>query len=62
MFSEKKGVPKNLMNFTGKMAFSCEICEISKNMYLEEHLRTTASVLGSFKINIVNEVVNENML
>lgn len=52
MFSEKKDVPKNLMNFTGKMVFSCEICEISKNMYLEEHLPTTASVLRSFKINI----------
>ena len=25
--------------------FSCEICEISKSTYFEEHLRTTASVL-----------------
>ena len=25
--------------------FSCEICEISKNTYFEEHLRTAAFVL-----------------
>ena len=29
--------------------FSCEYCEISKNIYFEEHLRTAASevTLGS---------------
>ena len=30
-------------------AFSCELCEISKNTFLTEHLRATASVLFSFQ-------------
>ena len=29
--------------------FSCEICEISKNTFLTEHLRVTASVATNFK-------------
>ena len=28
---------------TPTQVFSCEICEIYKNTYFEEHLRTTAS-------------------
>ena len=34
--------------------FSCEICEIFKNTYLEEHLQTTASLLLGFAIVIRN--------
>ena len=30
---------------TATQAFSCEICEIFRNTYFEEHLRTTASVI-----------------
>ena len=55
--SVKKRVVKYFTNFTGKhlcwiiffyekenptQVFSCEICEIFKNIYFEEHLRTTA--------------------
>ena len=29
--------------------FSCEFCEISKNIFLTEHLWTTASVTSMFK-------------
>ena len=58
--SIKKGVLKNFAKFTGKNictrfcnlikketlaeVFSCEICEIFKNIFLTEHLQTTASV------------------
>ena len=57
----QKGVLKNFANFTGLKAcncikketpiqvFSCEIYEISKNTYFEEHLQTIASLNdGSF--------------
>ena len=29
--------------------FTCEFCEISKNTFLTEHLRTTASILTWFQ-------------
>ena len=32
--------------------FSCEICEIFKNTYFEEHLQTTASVEHKASVNI----------
>ena len=55
----KKAV-KNIAIFTGKhlgwslillkypptQVFSCEYCEIFKNIYFEEHLRTAASDLN----------------
>ena len=55
----KKGALKNLQNFAGKylfwslfliklqafMRFFCEICEIFKNTYFEEHLWKTVSAL-----------------
>ena len=31
---------------TPTQAFSCEICEIVKNTYFEEYLRTTACVVS----------------
>ena len=55
----KNGAFKNFLDFTKKpvleslfnkvagtptQVFSCEICEIFKNTYFEEHMRTTASV------------------
>ena len=51
----KKGVLRNLENFTGKhlcwslqqtptQVFSCKICKISKNPYFEENTQTTASI------------------
>ena len=59
--SVKKVVLKIFTNFTGKRVFSCEICEIFKSMYLEEHLQTTASVSEVSRLTS-NEIVNENML
>ena len=56
--SVKKDVLRNFAKFTGKQlcqrlnfikkeslaqVFSCEFCEISKNTFFTEHLRTTAS-------------------
>ena len=57
-YSVKQGILKYFANFTEKQVlglqlyqketltqvFSCEICEIFKNTYLEEYLRTTVSV------------------
>ena len=49
-----KVVLRNFVKFTGKhlcqsqtlaQVFSCEFCEISKNTFFTEHLRTTASRL-----------------
>ena len=44
----KTPVSETLCNFIKKeslaQVFSCEICEISKNTFFLEHLRTTASV------------------
>ena len=36
--------------------FSCEFCEISKNTYFEEHLRTAASelILGLFRTSFLD--------
>ena len=57
--STKKVVVRKFINFIGKhlcwalqlywkgtptQVFSCEFCEIFKNTYFEEHLRTTASI------------------
>ena len=49
----KKSVLKNFAKFTekhlwqslffNKVLFSCELCEIFKNIFFTEHLRTTAS-------------------
>ena len=49
----KKSVLKNFAKFTekhlwqslffNKVVFSCELCEIFKNIFFTEHLRTTAS-------------------
>ena len=50
----RKDVLRNFTKFTGKrlffiktealtQVFSCEFCEISKNTFFTEHLRTTAS-------------------
>ena len=35
--------------FCKKKVFSCEICEIFKNMYFQEHLRNTASICFTSK-------------
>ena len=52
----KNGVAQNFTKITGKhlrnfikkdtlaQVFFCEFCEISKNIFFTEHLRTTASV------------------
>ena len=37
--------------------FSYEIYEIFKNIYFEEHLRTTASSSSSFKLDLVDLTV-----
>ena len=37
--------PVTLLKDSPTEVFSCEICEIFKSIYLEEHLQTTASVL-----------------
>ena len=38
----KKVALRNFAKFTGKQAFSCKLCAISKNTFSTEHLRTTA--------------------
>ena len=48
----KKGVLRNFPKFTGKplcysLFFCGEFCEIFKNTFSSEHLRTSASALGS---------------
>ena len=40
----KKVNSATLLKYTPAQVFSCEIYEIFKNTYFEEHLRTTASV------------------
>ena len=42
----QKDVHKNFWAETPTQVFSCEICKIFKNIYLEEHQRTTASEIG----------------
>ena len=37
--------PANLLKRDSNTVFSCEYCEIFKNTYFEEHLRTSASVI-----------------
>ena len=65
-FSVKKGVLRNFTKFTGKhlcqsvffnkretlaQVFSCEFCEISKNIFFREHHRATTSVLRTLSDN-----------
>ena len=54
--SVKEGVLRNFAKFTGihrkaslAQVFFCEFCEISKNTFLTEHLRTAASVKNLFR-------------
>ena len=48
-FNKVAGLRPQACNFIKKEAltlvFSCEFCEISKNIFFTEHLRTTASAL-----------------
>ena len=37
--------PANLLKRDSNTVLSCEYCEIFKNTYFEEHLRTSASVI-----------------
>ena len=41
----KIGVPKNFSNFAGKQVFSCEICEIFKNLFIYRTPLVAASML-----------------
>ena len=43
-------------------AFSCEICEIFKSTYLEEHLQTTASVLTLTHKKGIKKVLSHKLL
>ena len=45
LFSEVTGLRawNFILKKTPTEVFSCEICEIFKNIYFEEHLRTTTS-------------------
>ena len=48
--SKRKCVLRNIAKFTGKHLFQglfFEFCEISKNTFFTEHLRTTASLFSS---------------
>ena len=38
--------PETLLKIGTTQVFSCKYCEIFKNTYFEEHLRTAASALG----------------
>ena len=55
----KKAILKNFVDLTGKhlcwkenstQVFSCEICEMFKDAYFEEHLRTTASGVSHLEL------------
>ena len=37
--------------------FFCKICEIFKNLYFEEHLRTTASILSIITLIIIFTII-----
>ena len=51
-FNKVAGVAWNSINKeTLAQVFSCEFCEIFKNTYFTEHLRTTAFVHNHTKIN-----------
>ena len=39
-------ISQNLQENICAQMFSCEFCEISKNTFFTEHLRTTASEMG----------------
>ena len=64
----KKGVMRNFAEFTRKhlqrnlfLVFSCEFCEICKNTFLAEQLRTTAfdySSINSREVVLANQTVN----
>ena len=43
-----------LSNFENHLVFSCEFCEISKNSFLTEHIRATASVWYNVNHMIIN--------
>ena len=51
----------NACNFIKKetlvQLFSCEFCEIFKNTFFTEHLRTTASVRREFVLNVMRHFV-----
>ena len=57
--SVRKGVLRNFAKFAGKhlrqitQMFSCEFCEISKNIFVAEHLWATASDLVNFRSTVV---------
>ena len=51
-FHRKKPVLFSLFNIvTGLKVFSCEICEIFKNTYFEEHLLTAYEAFNSVIVN-----------
>ena len=56
----KKDLPK-ACNFIKKeilaQVFSCEFCEISKNTFSTEHLRTTASVYHLCYVGYTNQAL-----
>ena len=65
----KKSVTRNFAKFTRKhmcqknetiaQAFSCEICEICKNIFFAEHHWTTASDYSSInRSELTNETIN----
>ena len=49
---ENTCIEVSFLKETPTQKFSCEFCEIFKNTFLREHLRTTASVLSNFVIRL----------
>ena len=54
--------PVTLLKESPTKVFSCEICEILKSIYLEEHLQTTASVLTLTHKKGIKKVLSHKLL
>ena len=56
-------IKREVCNFIKKdtlaQVFSCEFCEIFKNTFFTEHLRTTASICS--KVKLWNDVNNNQI-
>ena len=55
----KKLQALGLKNETLEQTLSCEFCEISKNTFLTEHLRTTASEYSHYKMKYLLSLLCE---
>ena len=57
-FNKVAGAYDFIKKETPTQVFSCEICEIFKNTYFEEHLRTTDSIKSITCISLKSDARN----